>query len=441
MAAASNPSRVREIGAWRRWLWLLWALAAAAALAVSAALLASRITVGSRLHYPGILRSTLRQADLELPQSVPLQEMLVQAGDTVKPGQTLAVYDTGLLDELLADTERQILAGSIERKCLTSGTPPGEAAMEAGTLEAEAGLQAERAAAECAALLNRHRVQRRRVEAALEAAGNGSGTRIRRLKSAVAKAETDSQRNLIATQIAVERNRLKQRSGRLGLELAALRSDQEHEVLARLRRLEEEAALLRQRRARLRQALEQPRLLAPMGGRITRLRTVAAGQSFPQPVPLISLRSEASRTVEASFSLPEQEARALAPGGLVSMRLPGRGGTAAALAVPVLFKEPLDIGRGGSRLVRIHLDIGAEHLSGLQLDLAGKSFTDANSASEISISGAPSSLAGILAGQAAGLAAASGLAGRGARPGWLPDWLSGAPPRNLPAASAAARSM
>lgn len=396
MPAASDILPLREPSAWRRWLWPLWAGMICMILTASAALLATRVMVPSQLSYPGILRSSLRQTDVDLPQSVPLKKLLVQEGETVKAGQTLAVFDTDLIAEQLDEAERRILADNILRRCLISAVVPRDSELPAGGLDPETALLTERAASECAALLNRHDVQARRIAMARSAVEVRFGARIRRLKSAAARISDSERRNRLAMQIAVERNGLAPQTGKLDLELAALSSDQEQEILAQVKRLE--AAVARQRavRAALRQALDQPRLHAPMAGEVARLRPVGAGQSFPQPVTLVSLQDRNSYTLNASFSVPEGEASTLSPGDPVILRLSGIRDGFAALNAPVLFKEPLDLRDDGRRVVRVHLDLTGADLSGLPLDMGGKGVDGGNTASEVRVSRPDQRLSGIL---------------------------------------------
>lgn len=394
MPAANNMARLREPAAWRRWLWLLWAGLTCGLLTASAALLTTRAIVTSQHSYPGVLRSSLRQMDVALPRAVPLEKLLVQEGETVKAGQTLAVYDTGLIAARLEEAERQILASNILRRCLTSSAVPDSSDLSLDELDAETALQAERAASECAALLNRHDVQTRRVAQARQAVEAKYNERIRRLKSAAANLGEGDQRNRLAVQIAVERNALALQTGKLDLELAALQSDQEQEVLARLKALEESVARQRAIRSSLRQALDTPRLHAPMDGEVARLRDVDAGQSFPEPVTLVSLQDRDSYARTASFSMPSGEADALQPGDPVTLHLSGAGDSYSAVDVPVLFKEPLDQQSRGQRLVRVHLDLKDTDLSALPLAMSGKG--SGNTASEIRVEGPAQRLSDLL---------------------------------------------
>jgi multidrug efflux pump subunit AcrA (membrane-fusion protein) len=374
---------------------------ACAAVTLSAALISSLIVVETWREYPGVLRNARMQSDLRLPASVPLKELLVQEGDKVAAGQTLAVYDTVLLAELLAASERRILADNIQRKCLTARSAPQP--LELDSLEAEAGLMAERAIAECQALLNRHSVQASRITLALDTARDQSEQRIARLKVAAARQDDPALRHRIAVQIALEGSTGAARESRLKLEEAALRSDQEQELLERLKSLEEAVAQQRRRRAALSQAVAEPRLHAPFTGEVARMRSVALGQSHPQPVTLLSLRATGQSGLTASFTLPEGEAGALAPGDLLVMRMNGARNRPVEVQVPVTSIEPMARGDQAGRRMRVHLSVKESDLSGTEAPGDTKGLPGTTAASEVRVAAPPRKLSAVLFRAAAGL--------------------------------------
>lgn len=360
-----DPSygKVVERHGWTRWIWVIWAFLATSALVFSTAILTTRIQISQHQSYPGTLQSRVRETELTLLKGLPLKNLLVQEGESVSAGQTLAILDEERMGIMLDELQNNILADNILRRCLQFLDTPSPEALENGEFDAGTLLKLARANDECQSVHARHDVQIRRILLAESRLEQEHSRKIRNLKLAVQSVSDTEIQTRIAVQIAFEQSDKGLKSGQLELELAALRADQKQEVVEILKGLERSVASARLRKAALEHALSSPRLFAPRDGKVTDLRDVQFGREYMQEILLLKIGAADTFEYIPSFSIPRPEATLLQVGDQVSISTLGNKIDALLLnGVISKIEDTADIGNG-KPLVRIDVQLDAHSLT------------------------------------------------------------------------------
>lgn len=375
--------KVVERHSWTRWIWLVWAILATGTLAISTAILTTLISIDEHRSYSGVLQSKVQEVDLVLPKGLPLKEVLVQNGERVSAGQTLAVLDEDRLRILLAELEQNVWADNTLRKCLQTGDVPSQDTLEEGDVGADTRLKLDRVTKECQSIRERHEVQIRRILQAKRYLKEEHKRQIRRLKLAAQGVEDSAIQTRIAVQIAVELGSNTLKEGQMDLELSALRADHKKELVATLRALEQSVTKGRLRKAELEQALSSPRLYAPRSGGVSDRRDVQLGREYLQEILLLKISAAGTFEYISSFTIPRADATTLHIGDPVSVSVLGNQMDALQLKGAISdMEDTVDVGNGLS-LVRIDVRLDEPSLALINSRSSTKQFYGRNSRSEI----------------------------------------------------------
>lgn len=123
-----RPPR-RRLG-FARLLWLAWGAAALAVLAWGADLTLRAVVLPETQRFAGTLSPARDPLVVALPAALPLGEVLVGPGDTVRAGQTVALLDRTLIETRLTALRRDLALAGVARDCLMTdvAAPPGDPA-------------------------------------------------------------------------------------------------------------------------------------------------------------------------------------------------------------------------------------------------------------------------------------------------------------------------
>ncbi len=342
-------------------LWLVWGLGLTCLLLAGSAVGLGKITLPSHRQFSGELRPDRDPVALQLPAGAYLSRILVERGEMIRAGQTLATLDVAAMEARLAELERSIAADRLLRACLLgeetriAPRPARDSELQALLRSAQVDCEARqeaRAASEARIAAGRLILTERRdlLEDYLTVSALGA---------ADAPPDPKAVRRLLA--LAISRNLTDQSiaelNGRADSDRIAARRNTLEEVRGLSGRI---AAALRQR-AVLTRLLEAPRLLAPESGRINRVRPVQAGLSLDDPVDILEIVPGDSRAFIARFPAPDGMAGALPVGTPVRIRLMGAWDSAPPFTGRI---DGISGDRGRGAMVEVRLsDDSIRHLS------------------------------------------------------------------------------
>lgn len=338
MRPKRDPTPLARLRFWP-FLWATWAGLCMLGLLLAAAYVSGAVTVPQTQTYVGTLKPNQTQTKLKLPAGVPFKSMLVQVGEQVRAGQTVAVLDQAAMTAELAHIDRSIAVANVLRSCLLRSaelqnvSPPQNTVIEIDDVELKVLIQA--AEADCATGRREDRLTRLRLERGLEILQerlilvNQKLAMVLGVHTQQAKKEVHPVlRAHASVSVAMERNDLLQKLQALSQELDSLRVSQDHARLVRISNISKEVALNLKHQAVLRTYLESPRLTVPESGRISRVRPVPAGTQFDQDQTILEVRGDQEAQFIANLRVPLDQVVRLPLGTKVQVSLAGftRGG-------------------------------------------------------------------------------------------------------------------
>ncbi len=353
--ASRSDNRV-PLRRWQLWrfLWLIWAGAAITAL-VSVALLVLRV-VETPAHpsFPGVLRPVRQVSEVYLPPGAMLDTLLVEPGQTVSVGETVALLDTRLMEAALADIERDIEATNWLRDCLFQNAAPPDSPASAPSGDEELQRLLSRANEECRAVYAPHLLELRRIEAGLL-----------RLDTELALLSRQSVRRTTAVdlaedtafRLALRRTQTQQMKTRLEIALSARQSALAEDRLAQTQELETEVRVLHQNRDRVLRHIETPRLTAAVSGRVIRVRPPASGSALPQPVSVLRIQRADNPAFESWFDAPSYLAETMRVGDPVAIDLYDVNGLPVRSVGSILAITALSGGRGTGERYQVRVAV------------------------------------------------------------------------------------
>ena len=392
MKSPSNNALPRERSGWRRWLWLHFTVALAGVVGLTGVTLVNQVTVeGSRV-YIGTVRPSTQFSHVMLPANVPLKTILVREGETVTAGQTVALIDSELLTARVAELRRDLLVRSSLRECLLNRNVVAETGGELTDLDGETRLQVQTAMRECQVAHRENALRQRRLIdardlliAQMEDADNTLALQSMTLR------ETKAQRLLEAR---LERARAATRLARLELEISAMATDQERDLLARAKQLESEARTVRLTLAAFEAQLKTPRLQAQQNGKIERVRGLRDGSVFLQDTVLMTLANVDGGLFITQFDLPPSVAGRIQEGDAINVFL--NDGSKAAVEGRVAEILPVSGGAGSDGAVRLRVDLPETDFARLHESAKVTAWGDNQTQAQIRMRVAPQSLMAIL---------------------------------------------
>lgn len=329
-----------------RLIWLAWAVLSVLAISAGFFTLADRIMVPSSHHYAGTLTPDQDPTVIALPHDLPLDSVLVEPGEKVKAGQTVALLDTAAMTARLEQTEREIIVSSVLRECLL-GTEfdlpalemPSESSTESSLLYdlpfagsgSETGILMRAALEDCRTTQEADTLQQTRLQQGLRLMQSQIGLIDQKLAMVLSVPKRRKQKGGVdpvvrahaSVSIALEKNQLLGRFQTLQTELQALKIDQNRNRLDRVHQLSENVAAMLTLQAMLTHYLAAPRLLAPENGTVSRIRPIMVGKLYSDDESLIELRGESAELYRAEMRIPFSDHAVLRPGTKVTIRLAG----------------------------------------------------------------------------------------------------------------------
>lgn len=318
-------------------LWVTWAVLCVAALGVAGFFATDVVKVPQTQTFVGTLKPNQSPTELKLPAGVPFKSMLVQTGEEVRAGQTVAVLDQVALQAELDHIERSIAAAYVLRACLLPDNGASEEVNDGSVAlrtdqadDAELQVLIKTARADCAAGARENQQKRARLERGLEILQERLILVNQKLVLVLGvHSDTDKKevhpvlRAHASVSVALERNDLLQKLQVLKAELDGLRVAQDQVRLARVAALSKDVARDLKHQAVLRTFLENPRLNVPEKGRIGRVRPVPAGTRFDEDQTILEVHGDAEAQFIASLRVPLDQAAHLPLGTSVEVSLAG----------------------------------------------------------------------------------------------------------------------
>ena len=390
-----------------RLLWLGWGLGALAVLAGSAVLVAERLEVPTSRSFGGTLRPDRDPLAVHLPAGVPLQAVVVEPGEVVRAGQTLALYDRDAIAAELARLEREVVVAGLRRDCLLSAAS-GDAApapakvirdglAEDAGLDPETALQLRAALQDCRTRLAVRAAERDRLEAERARVAERHALVERKLALVLSRPRSADPRLTAEASVtlALERNQLAARLDTLAAEARALKLAHDRDRIDEVDTIAREVAAVMQAQARLAAALASPRLAAPGDGTVGRIRPIPAGQTMSRDEPLMDIRAPGAEAYVAEIAMTAAQASAIPPGTPVRLALLGFPTPRPVLTGTIEGFTSATSASGTTR-VTARITLSPESLRTLANPAEGIALRGARTASTITVSLTPKSLANIL---------------------------------------------
>ncbi len=343
--------RLRERGGLTRWLWVLWAFMSLGIAALSAGLVITHAQVRPIQQVPAILQNRMKETIVSVPAGIPLKEVLVEVGDQVSIGETLALYDVALIEVHIADLNRAVLVDNVMRTCLENGEMPDPEAVASAT-DSETQLQLDRVGHSCTALHFRHATARKRVLQARRNLDYAQDELEGRLGQTILQTQSPTIKASTARQISVARNLHALRSEQLEIERVALHADQQQEIADLLLELETSVSKSRARLRVLQTVQAAPRLLSPESGLVSDMRHMELGHAYLQDVSMAKVTSETGDEFVVQFAVPYAVSDIWSIGTEVSVGVAGLGPEFAKLHGRISSKNDTVDLSNGSPVVR-----------------------------------------------------------------------------------------
>jgi hypothetical protein len=316
-----------EAGLWAA-LWFGIGMLAVVNLATATNILVFQRMLPRQAAYPGILRAAEPPVVVALPSDAPLERATVRPGELVMAGGVVATLDIAAMAARRRELEGRIAADTELRRCLL-GLGPGAAGRAAvprapDRRGPDAAADIVAALQECRADLDAEVEAAARVELARRTAADDLAVTQRELDLAMA-AEGDprprSTRLAEILSLTRRRDQLIAREALVRLDGLRLAIEQRRSRTERVRGLSDTIAAAQAALAALDRHLSAPALVAPRAGRVVKVRTMPARESFPEPVPLIEIDPEGGSGDVWQLSVPQESVSSLLGSGAVELVL------------------------------------------------------------------------------------------------------------------------
>lgn len=289
-------------------------------------LLSDRLQIATSRQFFGQLEPDQSPITVELPAGVPLAAILVQRGDRVLQGQTLAVFDRVALQAQIADQTRIIFVSQIWRACLLNAALPEPGFIEYPALDLETRSQLRAALLQCRTDLEDEAALRARLSRDLGLQAQELdllNKQLALLFNATTRPLAAAARAASAIRLESDIRRVRSAQAALVDQAAQVKSARDRARIERLIRLATALAEARARRDALVRYDHAPRLAAPVAGRVVRTRAASLGVGYPAPVEIVELRDDQAAAYHVRLTLPRDMADALPVGKQVKLTLLG----------------------------------------------------------------------------------------------------------------------
>ena len=289
-----------------------------------------------RESFVGELRADQSPIAVNLASGVSLGEIVVEQGQAVEAGQTVATIDQQAVRAAKVHTENQIAMKILERRCLLEpdfflnmdqpsiegegelGQLLGVALKSCEVLSEEGRLSVEEQRVERTNLLQRRQDLLERQRDLLGSRGRTESELSAAFVASLLKSEID------LNQIDLDVNDHQTRILEIG----------EQREIARLNRLNQLNEDIRENQKllqRLEDALDAPRLSAPSDGVIQRVRPLQPGATLTQETDIIEITNQSNSMYQVVFKIPLSRSEAFWPGQVLVVSSLGLGKTYSVL--------------------------------------------------------------------------------------------------------------
>ncbi len=331
--------------------------------------------------YAGELRLQSHSIPLDIPAHLTLKEIVVDEGQAVVAGQTLAVLDVEKMNIQLQELNASDAAGEVLVGCLLAKREHGNDVLEAAspilegamalalkeceTLRARQNREEENLASELALLLERRKLLAHRSKLETFEIDDPSIDELRRLLDA-----------------SIEAGKLQERILTIQARLDEFVIRSEERVLTKVREVRRTIQDNRKTRMVLQSALALPRIQAEEAGTIQKLRRLRPGFQSGQPQTFGQIKPSTRMGYRARFAVPLADAKKIVPGRRVQIELLGWAGASPILTGEVSGLVAGDFGPSvGEVLVEVALSDGSQK----QLESNRLALNDGQSASRMSV--------------------------------------------------------
>lgn len=358
----------REASVWRYALWLIAPICAMALVIYASLSLMSRADIPSYQSFQGVLRPGTNPVVLSLPPSSALEAILVNRGDKVRRGQTIALLDVAAMERQKTRIEETIFEAMLVRDCLVSYsseplvTPDSDDAKKRGNFLVE---KQHSAPSECTVFvkgIQAGSIELQDRKAVLE---NEVSLLDHYLRLVTEKHQNETRaegknRALKAVSLDLARNRVKRKLIDLEREIARFEQNATQKALEMVEASNERIAENQDRLTMVSYHLKKPRIVAPATGKVLRIRPTPRELLVQAATDIVEIRSADHRGYHAQFEVPEHLASGLTPGTHVAMRFLGAG-----FSAPNVTGEITDLENAPNGNVLAHIGLDPESVAWL----------------------------------------------------------------------------
>lgn len=277
--------------------------------------------------YVGSLRPANVLIPVHLPAEIPVKTILVEAGEVVKPGQTLVVLDKVEIESRLKEITQNIRVAKVQRRCifnLGAGLEPAVKTRVLPSSDTVFPLQATEL--ECEFKQSQARLTRNALAKRQTLLTDQLTLLEKRLALVVAQTsrqqQSQSERAAFAADalsIAHARNLVLMDVAEVETDLQSLSLNMKQAAIERSLAVSSEIEELSNYLKILGRFVSEPRLHAPVGGRILRVRSTGTADAFNTKVVLIEIEQSGSMEFTAAMYVPTRDAKTLKIGQAVKI--------------------------------------------------------------------------------------------------------------------------
>lgn len=307
-------------------LQMLWTLVSMAGILTTALLLTDMFAerpVKTSTAFLGKLYADVSPEIIYVPANLRVKEVLVENGDRVRKGQTLALLDTDYLARRLAQITKEQGSLSTHKDCLSQldgKTGHGLSTPFDGVSDILSRSRCEMVARQISLAVDELLSDLQRTERDMKAIESFIASAARRAKTEK-KVTPDSAKHVLA--LSLKKSALIKQRDRLILNLERALSDviEQRDILLSETHLE--LATMESNIQRLRLLMQEPRISAPISGRVIKARQLSGHLLEVEKTEFVSIQPEATSDFVVNFRLDKSEHRELRVGETLVMETVG----------------------------------------------------------------------------------------------------------------------
>lgn len=288
-------------------LWLAWAISATGLLGLSSLLFAEAITFPDTRQFSGHFVPASAAKSIAIPAQIPLASVLVREGDSITKGQRVALFDQVMMQAQIERLQHTIAVNELERACLLASMPSrnGDRLQDP---TAGHSIEQQAALARCKLRKRENAIAREELRRQRDALMRQIDLQNREASQRLRFADP-SVRHVLSLRAAIERNA--QNAVLSGFELALVSEtiQQEKDTLHVISQLEQRARTLEEALSAAVSHLAAPYLVAPVSGRVTRVRDLPLHEPFTGKTDLVQIVDEHPDVYLALIQVPLEEAK------------------------------------------------------------------------------------------------------------------------------------